>query len=117
MNKRAVGTAYEKAAGAYLETQGYRILEYNFRDRWGEIDIVARDGRCFVFVEVKYRKDGRSGSPLEAVTFKKQRIICRTARYYLLTHHLSMDTPCRFDVVAIEGGQIQLVKNAFSYVE
>lgn len=117
MNKRAIGTAYEKTAGAYLEKQGYRILEYNFRNRWGEIDIVARDGRCFVFVEVKYRRDHRSGSPLEAVNFRKQRTICRVARYYLLTHRLSMDTPCRFDVVAIEGTKIELVKNAFPYVE
>ena len=117
MNKRAVGTAYEKVAGIYLETQGYRILEYNFRDRRGEIDIVARDGHCLVFVEVKYRKDGRKGAPLEAVGFGKQRIICRTARYYLFTHHLSMDTPCRFDVVAVEGDRIRVVKNAFPYIE
>lgn len=117
MNKRAVGTAYEKAAGVYLETQGYRILEYNFRNRRGEIDIVARDGRCLVFVEVKYRKDDRAGNPLEAVDYRKQRSICRTARYYLMAHHLGMDTPCRFDVVAVEGKKIRIVKDAFPYVE
>lgn len=117
MNKRAIGTAYEKTAGAYLETLSYKILEYNFRDRRGEIDIVARDGRCFVFVEVKYRKDGRSGVPFEAVNYRKQRTICRTARYYLLKNHLSMDTPCRFDVVSIQGNKIELIKNAFPYIE
>ena len=117
MNKRAIGTEYEKTAGAYLETLGYKILEYNFRDRRGEIDIVARDGRCFVFVEVKYRKDGCSGFPLEAVDLRKQRTICRTARYYLLKHRLNMDTPCRFDVVSIEGEKIEVIKNAFFYIE
>lgn len=117
MNKRAVGTKYEKAAGAYLETQGYQILEYNFRNRWGEIDIVAREGRCFVFVEVKYRKDGRSGSALEAVTVRKQKTICRVAAYYLLQHGLTMEYPCRFDVVAVENGQIRLIKNAFFYTK
>lgn len=117
MNKRAVGTAYEKAAGAYLETQGYQILEYNFRNRWGEIDIVAREGRCFVFVEVKYRKDGRAGSALEAVTFQKQKKISRVAAYYLLSHGLSLEIPCRFDVVAVEGEQMRLIQNAFSYRE
>ena len=117
MNKRAVGSAYEKAAGVYLETQGYQILEYNFRNRQGEIDIVARDGRCLVFAEVKYRKDERSGDPLEAVNLKKQRSICRTARYYLMTHHMGMDTPCRFDVVAVVGKRIRIVKNAFSFLE
>lgn len=116
MNKRAVGTAYERTAGIYLETKGYRILEYNFRNRRGEIDIVARDGSCLVFVEVKYRKDKRAGDPLEAVDPKKQRSICRTAAYYLLIHHFTMDTPCRFDVVAVEGEEIRLVKNAFPYL-
>ena len=59
MNKREVGASHEKLAGAYLETQGYLILEYNFRSRRSEIDIVARDGEYLVFVEVKYRADER----------------------------------------------------------
>ena len=52
-----MGTAYEKLAGAYLEQQGYEILEYNYRCRMGEIDIVARQGGYLVFVEVKYRAE------------------------------------------------------------
>ena len=84
MNKRAVGTAYEKLAGEYLRQQGYEILEYNFRCRMGEVDIVAKDGEYLVFVEVKYRSSGRSGSPLEAVDRRKQRIISKVASYYCL---------------------------------
>ena len=115
MNKRAVGTAYEKQAGAYLTDQGYQILEYNFRCRLGEIDIVARDGAYLVFVEVKYRRSAESGNPLEAVNHKKQRMISRTASYYCLTHGYGETMPCRFDVVAVLGDEIQVVQNAFEY--
>lgn len=54
MNKRAIGTNQEIKAAEYLKNQGYEILERNFRCRIGEIDIIARDGRYLVFVEVKY---------------------------------------------------------------
>ena len=80
-----MGTAYEKLAGVYLEQQGYEILEYNYRCRIGEIDIVARQGGYLVFVEVKYRADNAAGNPLEAVTAAKQRTISKVASYYCLT--------------------------------
>jgi putative endonuclease len=115
MNKRALGTAYEKAAGAYLKEQGYEILEYNFRCRFGEIDIVAKDGAYLVFVEVKYRQGTAAGTPLEAVDYKKQRTISRTAVRYCCTHGYRENTPCRFDVVAVLGQEMKLVKNAFDY--
>ena len=115
MNKRAVGTAYEKIAGAYLMQQGYEIVAYNFRCRLGEIDIIAKEDGYLVFVEVKYRADERSGSPLEAVDKRKQRIISKVASYYCLTHGCGETTPCRFDVVAICDEEYTLVKNAFEY--
>lgn len=115
MNKRAVGTAYEKLAGEYLKQQGYEILEYNFRCRMGEIDIVAKEGDYLVFVEVKYRSGRQKGSPLEAVDTRKQRIISKVASYYCLTHGYGETTPCRFDVAAICGEEYTLVKNAFEY--
>lgn len=114
-NRRAVGSTYEKLAGEYLENLGYEILEYNFRCRRGEIDIIAREGRYLVFVEVKYRDSGKSGSPLEAVTVRKQQIISKVAAYYCLTHGWGEDTPCRFDVVGIMGKEITLLRNAFEY--
>lgn len=115
MNKRAVGAAYEKKAGKYLEQQGYQVLEYNFRCRRGEIDIIAQEGAYLVFAEVKYRRDVGSGDPLEAVDLKKQRIISKTASYYCLTHGYGETTPCRFDVIAVLGEEIRLIRNAFDY--
>lgn len=115
MNRRAVGTAYEKQAGEYLIQQGYKIVEYNFYCRSGEIDIIARDGEYLVFVEVKYRKNEKNGIPLEAVNKKKQKVISKVASYYCMVHGYGENTPCRFDVVAIFGDEISLVKNAFDY--
>ena len=66
-NKRQTGAKYEQAAGFYLEQQGYEIIEYNYRCRFGEIDIIAKDGSYLVFCEVKYRSCKGKGSPLEAV--------------------------------------------------
>ena len=73
-NKRQIGTEKEKLAGAYLEQNGYEIIEYNFRCKQGEIDIVAKDGEYLVFCEVKYRSNIKKGTPFEAVDYKKQRV-------------------------------------------
>ena len=59
-NNRSVGAVYEQAAGYYLEQNGYELIEYNYRCRDGEIDIIAKDGDCYVFCEVKYRSGRRS---------------------------------------------------------
>lgn len=114
-NKRAAGAKGERAAGAFLERQGYEILAYNFRCRMGEIDIVARDGNYLVFVEVKYRKSEKWGSPFEAVDRRKQRIISKVAAYYCYKNGCGETTPCRFDVAAVLGDEIQVIKNAFDY--
>ena len=74
-NKRRTGTRYEQAAGFFLEQIGYEVLEYNYRCRFGEIDIIAKDGICLVFCEVKYRSGREKGSPLEAVDNRKQQRI------------------------------------------
>ena len=112
-NKRMEGSRYEKLAARYLEQKGMDILELNYRCRTGEIDIIARDGGYLVFVEVKYRSGASFGDPSEAVTAKKQERIRKTARYYLCARQLSEDTPCRFDVAAVLGSQIRLIKHAF----
>ncbi len=115
-NRRKIGADYEKIAASYLEAHGYEILEYNYRNRTGEIDLVAKEGEYLCFVEVKYRKDTSQGSPLEAVTWRKQQNISRVAQHYLLTHGYGEQTPCRFDVVGITGDEIELVRNAFEYI-
>lgn len=111
-NNRKTGSRYEDMAAAFLEQQGFEILERNYHDRGGEIDLVARDGAYLVFVEVKYRKNTRNGYPEEAVGPLKQRHIRHTAQYYLYRHALD-EIPCRFDVVSILGEEIRLIKDAF----
>lgn len=115
MNKRAIGTIQEDKAAAYLQEQGFLLLERNYRCRTGEIDIIAADGSYLVFVEVKYRKNNDKGLSLEAVNYRKQTVICKVARHYLMTHHKAEDTPCRFDVVGIDNQKITLVKDAFPF--
>lgn len=114
-NNRQVGEAQESQAVVKLEELGYQILQKNFRCRIGEIDIVARHQGYLVFVEVKYRKNRNAGYAAEAVNWKKQQVISRVADFYLRTHCERIPA-CRFDVVAIDGEQILVYENAFSYI-
>lgn len=102
INWRRVGGMYEQAAGAYLEQKGYTVLEYNYRCRAGEIDIVAMDGDTLVFCEVKYRSGPEKGNSLEAVDARKQQTIFRCAMFYLAERKMG-EIPCRFDVIGIDG--------------
>ncbi len=112
-NNRKLGSLKEQQAKKYLEALGYEILEENFYTKGGEIDLIGREGEYLVFIEVKYRLNEKSGHPLEAVASQKQNRIIHTARYYMYKNHISEDTPCRFDVVAILGKEITLIKDAF----
>lgn len=114
-NKRTIGNHYEKRAGEYLKTLGYEIMEYNFYSRNGEVDIIATHNGYYVFIEVKYRENEKSGHPLEAVSVSKQRTISKCAFYYLQRHGLQ-DVPVRFDVVGILGDEIKVIQNAFDFV-
>ncbi|MDO4306274.1 MAG: YraN family protein [Eubacteriales bacterium] len=115
MNKRSIGSIYEQKAAVYLESRGVKILERNFRCRTGEVDLIAKDGKYLVFIEVKYRLDRGSGSAAEAVSHKKQRVISRVADYYLVSHCKKEDTPCRFDVVTFDGEKACWYQDAFAY--
>ncbi len=112
-NKRQIGTSYEIKAEDYLREKGYKILETNYRNRSGEIDIIAKQGEYFCFIEVKYRATNEYGNPLESVDFRKQNQIRKVAMYYLMKNKLSEWTPCRFDVIAFEGEKMTHVENAF----
>lgn len=114
-NRRRTGAEYEQKAAEYLKSLGWRILERNFRCRTGEIDLIALEGAVLVFVEVKYRRSSAYGNPAEAVDARKQRTICRVADYYRMRHGISEDCSVRFDVAAIQGGEICLIRNAFPY--
>lgn len=115
-NNRATGTVYEQLAQEYLRQRGYEILVCNYRCRFGEIDLIARENGYFVFVEVKYRKTPVAGMPVEAVNYYKQKNICKVAKYYMLKHGLTEQTPVRFDIVAVLGTEISVIQNAFEYV-
>jgi putative endonuclease len=106
------GAAAESAAAQLLAAAGYRIVERNFRCKAGEIDIVARDRDVLVFVEVRSRSDDEHGGAVEMISRQKQQQVARVARYYLAARAPAFDE-CRFDVVAITGGEPILLKNAF----
>ena len=114
-NRKTIGAIHEDMAAAYLKKAGFTILERNYRNRCGEIDIVAQEGRYLVFCEVKFRKSSASGSPFSAVDLRKQHQICYTAMYYLKDHRIREDTPVRFDVVALTPERITLLRNAFDF--
>ena len=112
-NKRQTGTSYEIKAEEYLLQNGYKILERNFRNRSGEIDIIAKDGEYFCFIEVKYRTTNDFGNPFEAVDYRKQNQIRKVANYYFMKNKLSEWTPCRFDVIGFVGEEMMHIENAF----
>ena len=116
MNNRKTGEANEDWAAVYLEQNGVRIIERNFRfHKVGEIDLIGIDGEYLVFFEVKYRKTARAGYAAEAVNYKKIRQICKVSNYYRMINRIPYETPIRFDVVAMDGKQINWIKNAFNY--
>lgn len=97
---RSVGARGEEIAVAYLKGKKYVILERNFRCKGGEVDIVARDGRTIVFVEVKSRRSESYGPPQLSVTPFKQRQISKAALTWLAKNR-QHDASARFDVIAI----------------
>ena len=99
-SRRPLGQAGEDAAAHFLEARGFRILARNRRSRFGEIDLVARDGVTLVFVEVKTRLGPSSEPPQVAVDRRKQTLLVRLALDYLAREWLQ-DLSCRFDVVAV----------------
>jgi putative endonuclease len=115
---RTKGNVAEKVATDYLIQQGLTLVTHNFHSRQGEIDMIMMDNNTVVFVEVKYRQQSAYGHANEMVSITKQQKIRHTASFYLQQQQLNVyNTPCRFDVVAIEGNllnpQIQWLKNAF----
>lgn len=114
MNTRKTGAFYEGAACDYLTRQGIVILERNFACRQGEVDIIARQKDCVIFLEVKYRRTNAFGDALLAVSFRKQKKICRCAEYYCMKH--PWVTHFRYDVIAINDTQIKWIQNAFDHI-
>ena len=95
-----LGDRGERAAVKYLKKQGFRIIAKRYRNSYGEVDIIAQDGKTTVFVEVKTRTSTNDGQPFEAVDLRKQEKITRIALAWLKKHG-RLEQPARFDVVAI----------------
>ena len=112
MSSREEGLRGEETAIKTLKRRGYKIVERNYRTRLGEIDVIAEEGGCLVFVEVKKRNTTLFGEAVCSIDERKKRHIVRTALFYLKTHRCG-DRSIRFDVIGIDSDQIKLVKNAF----
>ena len=97
------GNAGEKLARSWLEAQGLRHVQSNFRCKMGELDLIMLDGSCLVIVEVRYRSGNNHGGPLYSVTHQKRQKIFRTTRLYLQQHKALSKHPLRFDVLALHG--------------
>lgn len=104
MESHIYGKKNEIVAAEYLKKKGYKILEVNYKNKIGEIDIIAEAGKYIVFVEVKARLSRAFGDPLEAIDFRKQDKIRKIASLYLMTHK-KMNRPCRFDAISVLGDQ------------
>jgi len=106
------GKKGEELALNFLENNGYKLIEKNFKSKFGEIDLIMKDGEVVVFVEVKYRLSEDYGSPKDAVTYEKMKKIIKTAEYFIVKNNLN--SLYRFDVVSILKNNIEHVKNAFT---
>ena len=111
--QRTMGKLGEIRAEQILQEKGYEILARNVVSQGSEIDLIARDGRVIVFVEVKTRTTGFA-SGREAVTAAKQRRICKGAMYYMMRNGL-MNRQARFDVIEIQGERAAHIVDAFPY--
>jgi putative endonuclease len=113
---RKQGLAAEAIAAKYLATHGYVILNQNINYKFGELDIVARDGETLVFIEVKHRRNKYFGEPFEAVTKSKQQKIILAAQAYLTKYTCAIPN-CRFDIISLVGDlnnpEIEHISDAF----
>ncbi|HSG22827.1 MAG TPA: YraN family protein [Azonexus sp.] len=108
------GREAEALAARHLEGCGLRVIERNFRIRGGEIDLICRDGKVLVFVEVRLRSRSDFGGAGASITATKRRRIILAAQHYLLG---KPDCDCRFDCVlldALDANRLEWLKNAFS---
>jgi len=103
--RQRLGRWGEAAAADFLRARGLVVLATGYRCPQGEVDLVCRDGRWLVFVEVKTRLSRAAGAPEEAVTRVKQRRLAAVANHFLVRHRLQ-GVPYRFDVVAVDVGLV-----------
>ncbi|MBC7087338.1 MAG: YraN family protein [Tissierellales bacterium] len=116
MNKKVIGNNGEKIVADYLTANGYKIMAMNYKNKVGEIDIIAVIDSILVFVEVKTRNYNSYGSPSEAVDRKKQSKIIKTSLLYLQMKNIN-ELQVRYDVAEVyplENNRIVYIENAFN---
>ncbi len=120
LDRTALGSAAESRALAHLQQHGLRLVSRNYRvaagpgRRAGEIDLILRDrDGTLVFVEVRARGSTDQGGAAASIGPTKQRRLIYAAQRYLMRHHAAAPPPCRFDVVAIDGDELQWIAAAF----
>jgi putative endonuclease len=111
VSRAETGRNAEDRAAAFLAAKGFTVVERNFRAKVGEIDVVARDGDEMVFVEVRARASSAFGGAAASVGGGKRRRLVRAARLWLQAR--GWEGPCRFDVVAVDGGALSHIPAAF----
>lgn len=110
--RRALGATGEDAVAAWYVDHGYEIVARNWRCRAGELDLIVRRGRTFVFCEVKTRSSDAFGAPVEAITREKQVRLRHLAARWLEDAPLR-PTEIRFDVASVLAGEIEVFEGAF----
>ena len=114
--RRMIGIRGEEEAARFLQRCGYAILDKNVRIRAGEIDLVAKDGKTLVFIEVKTGRDLVTDPPQASVNTRKQNKLGKLAQAYLKSKRLR-DTSCRFDVVSViynDDGGVKAIRHFFN---
>ena len=119
LDRQRLGVLGEETAAASYREDGYDILDANYHCRFGELDLVAYNGKHLVFIEVRTREVGSLVSPAETVDGKKQHKLVLTAQHYLLQNPELQDLNMRFDVVEVfySGGYnctVNRIENAFT---
>lgn len=109
--KRRTGFFGERKAAKYLKSDGYKIIERNYRCPFGEVDIIASKGDVLAFVEVKTRTSDYFGEPNEAVDSRRQSRYKNCVRFYFANRE--MDCVVRFDVIEVTKEGINHIENAF----
>ena len=112
------GLRFEDQARKYLQAQGLLLLQSNYHCRFGEIDLIMRDGDTLCFIEVKFRKSLFFGGAAAALSRPKQRKIIKTALFYISVHKHLANQAIRFDALLIQrqadgSNQINWIQNAF----
>ncbi len=116
-HRKTLGTKGEKIAEEFLKNKGFQIIEKNYKNKYGEIDIIAKQEEELIFVEVRTKSSAQFSDPETWVDFKKQNKLIRMANLYISEKDIT-NTNCRFDVIGItltknNNKNITHIENAF----